>query len=197
MPQLEPAPFEAMPGIDIHVNGVVKLLRGLKAHKATGPDAIPARLLKEAADQLAPILTSIYRASLQQATVPEEWKKANIVPIFKKGDHSAASNYRPVSLTSIASKVMEHIISSQVMRHLDINAVLHGAQHGFRKRRSCETQLLGFGFVLLPVYGHILGNTNTHHVVLDSLGVMSSWGALVLWYPVLSGPSQYFFIRAC
>ena len=102
--------------------------------------------MKEAADQLAPILTTIlstiYRASLQQATVPEEWKKANVVPIFKKRDHSAASNYRPVSLTSIASKVMEHIISSQVMRHLVINDVLHDAQHGFRKRRSCETQLL-------------------------------------------------------
>ena len=142
MPELEPAPFEAMAGIDIHVNGAAKLLRGINAHKATGPDAIPAMLLKEAADQLAPILTTIYRASLQQAIVPEEWKKANVVPIFKKGDHSAASNYRPVSLTSIASKMMEHIISSQVMRHLDINDVLHDAQHGFRKRRSCETQLI-------------------------------------------------------
>ena len=142
MPELEPAQYEAMPGIDIHVNGVAKLLRGIKAHKATGPDAFPARLLKEAADQLAPILTTIYMASLQQATVPDEWKKANVVPIFKKGDHSAASKYRPVSLTSIASKVMEHIISSQVMRHLDINDVIHDAQHGFRKRRSCETLLL-------------------------------------------------------
>ena len=142
MPELEQAPYEAMPGIDIHINGVAKLLRGLMAHKATGPDAIPARLLKEAADHLAPILTTIYRASLQQATIPEEWKKANVVPIFKKGDHSAASNYRPVSLTPIASKVMEHIISSQVVRHLDSNDVLHDAQHGFRNRRSCETQLL-------------------------------------------------------
>ena len=49
MPELEPAPYEAMPGIDIHVNGVAKLRRSIKAHKATGPDAIPARLLKEAA----------------------------------------------------------------------------------------------------------------------------------------------------
>ena len=73
MPELEPAPFEAMPGIEIHVNGVAKLLRGIKAHKATGPDGIPARLLMEAADQLTPILTSIYKASLQQATIPEEW----------------------------------------------------------------------------------------------------------------------------
>ena len=116
MPELEPALYEAMPEIYIHVNGVTKLLRGIKAHKTTGPDAIRARLLKEAADQLAPILTTIYRASLQQATFPEEWKKANVVPTFKKGDHSAASNYRPVSLTSIASKVMERIISSPGMR---------------------------------------------------------------------------------
>ena len=78
----------------------------------------------------------------QQATVPEEWRKANVVPIFKKGDHAAASNYRPVSLTSICSKVMEHIVSSQVMRHLDLNNILDNAQHGFRKRRSCESQLL-------------------------------------------------------
>ena len=142
MPELEPAPYEAMPWIDTHVNGVAKLLRGIKAHKATGPDAIPTRLLKEAADQLVPILTTIYRAYIQLATVPEEWKKANVVPLFKKGYHSAASNYRPVSLTLIDSKVMEHIVSSQVIRRLDINDVLHDAQHGFRKRRSCETQLL-------------------------------------------------------
>ena len=75
MPELEPAPYEAMLGIDIHVNEVAKLLRGTKAHKA------------------------------------------NVVPIFKKGDNSAAGNYRPVSLTSIASKVMEHIISDASSRH--------------------------------------------------------------------------------
>ena len=72
MPELEPAPYEAMPGIDIHVNRVAKLLRGIKA---TGPDAIPARLLKEAADQLAPILTTIYRASLQLG-IPMENNKS-------------------------------------------------------------------------------------------------------------------------
>ena len=163
-PELEPALYEAMPEIYIHVNGVAKLLRGIKAHKATGPDAIRARLLKEAADQLAPILTTIYRASLQQATFPEEWKKANVVPTFKKGDHSAASNYCPVSLTSIASKVMEHIISSQVMRHLDINDVLHDAQHGFRKRRSCETQLLLSADDFLKTLDK---NVQTDAIVLD------------------------------
>jgi len=106
----ELAPYYAMPPIDIHGNGVVKLLRGLKAHKSTGPDEFPARLLKEAADQLAPILTTIFMASYQQTTTPEDWRRANVVPIFKRGDHVTASNYRPVSLTSICSKVIEHIV---------------------------------------------------------------------------------------
>ena len=142
IPDLVPSPYDIMPDIDIHVNGVAKLLRGLKAHKATGPDEVPARLLKEAADQLAPILTTVFRASYIQSTTPVECRTANVVPIFKKGDHASAANYRPVSLTSICCKVMEHIISSQVMRHLDKNDILTDAQHGFRKRRSCETQLL-------------------------------------------------------
>ena len=101
---------------------------------------MPARLLKEAADQLAPILTTVFRASYIQSTTPVE--SANVVPVFKKGDHASAANYRLASLTSICCKVMEHIISSQVMRHLDKNDILTDAQHGFRKRRSWETQLL-------------------------------------------------------
>ena len=104
---------------------------------------MPARLLKEAADKLAPILTTVFRASYIQRTTPVEWRSANVVPIFKKGDlHASAANYRPVSLTSICCKVMEYIISSQVMRHLDKNDILTDVQHGFRKRCSCETQLL-------------------------------------------------------
>ena len=67
---------------------------------------------------------------------------ANIAPIFKKGDRSKPSNYRPVSLTSIISKTLEHTVVSQVMQHLDANSILIDSQHGFRNRRSCETQLL-------------------------------------------------------
>ena len=88
----------------------------------------------------------------------------NVVPIFKKGDHFAASNYRPISLTSIASKVLGHIISSQMIRHVDINDVLHNAQHGFRKRRSCETQLLLSAYDLLKTLDK---NVQTDAILLD------------------------------
>ena len=61
--------------------------------------------------------------------------------IFKKGDRSKAANYRPVSLTCISCKLMEHVISSNLMKHLEEHSILTDAQHGFRKRRSCESQL--------------------------------------------------------
>ena len=85
---------------------------------------------------------TLFQASLDQGKVPNEWRKANIVPLFKKGDRAKPSNYRPVSLTSICSKVLEHIIHSSIMSHFDELNILTDYQHGFRKRRSCESQLI-------------------------------------------------------
>lgn len=68
-------------------------------------------------------------------------KFANIVPVFKKGKRSCAANYRPISLTSICCKVFEHIIHLSISSHLESLNILCNEQHGFRKRRSCETQL--------------------------------------------------------
>ena len=73
---------------------------------------------------------------------PEDWKTANVAPIFKKGDRGLASNYRPVSLTCISCKVLEHIIVSQMRDHMDQHNILVDCQHGFRSRHSCESQLI-------------------------------------------------------
>ena len=94
----------------IDINGVVELLKTLKLYKASGPDEIPAYLLKETSKEIAPALTFIFQASLQQSSIPSDWKKANVVPLFKKGDRAAPSNYRSVSLTCICSKILEHYI---------------------------------------------------------------------------------------
>ena len=126
----------------VETNGVLELLQSLNIHKACGPDEIPAHLLKEACKEIAPSLSFIFQASLQQCTVPLDWKRANIVPLFKKGDRSTPSNYRPVSLTCICSKLLEHIVYSHIHAHLTKYNVLCDQQHGFRQRRSCETQLL-------------------------------------------------------
>ncbi|KAK3094514.1 hypothetical protein FSP39_002723, partial [Pinctada imbricata] len=142
LPDKGPSPYSEMPPITITLNGVIKLLQNLQPHKATGPDSIPARLLKELSVELAPALSHIYQISLNAGCVPEDWKMAYIVPIFKKGDKSKAANYRPVSLTAICSKVMEHILHSCIMDHFERNSILTDAQHGFRSKRSCETQLI-------------------------------------------------------
>ncbi|MEM7290621.1 MAG: reverse transcriptase family protein, partial [Pseudomonadota bacterium] len=130
------------PAIEIMPLGVLKLLKEINPHKASGPDQIPGKLLKELAEEIAPILTTVFRASLHQGQIPDQWKEANITPLFKKGDRSNPSNYRPISLTCLCSKIMEHIIHSNVIRHLEANFILSEYQHGFRKNRSCESQLI-------------------------------------------------------
>ena len=129
---------------DIHVTeeGVLKLLLKLNPAKACGPDSIPARILKELAHEIAPYLVSIFQRSLDTGKVPKDWRMANVTAIFKKGEKYKPSNYRPVSLTCICCKIQEHIITSNVLKHLDEHNILTDCQHGFRARRSCETQLL-------------------------------------------------------
>ena len=100
------------------------------------------RLYPPLADELTPIFTLFFQASLKQGTIPIDWTTANVVPIFKKGDRLQPINYRPISLTSITCKMFEHIITSNIMQHLDSHNILHDAQHGFRKHRSTETQLI-------------------------------------------------------
>ena len=94
------------------------------------------------ATEIAPIMTKIFQTSLDSGKIPDDWREAAIVPIFKKGERQLASNYRPVSLTSVSCKILEHIVHSQIMKHYDNNSILTDTQHGFRRRRSCESQLL-------------------------------------------------------
>ena len=137
-------PFPTMPEITISVNGVAKQLSKLNPGKAAGPDGLTSRILKELHTEIAPILADIYNASLSEGVVPTDWKNAFVTPVYKKGPKSKAENYRPISLTCICCKVLEHIITSNIMSHLDKNNILFHNQHGFRSRVSCETQLIQF-----------------------------------------------------
>ena len=74
--------------------------------------------------------------------LPSDWTGAWITPVFKKGDRSSPANYRNVSLTCIASKLMEHILFTHIRGHLDTHQILSPCNHGFRSKHSCETQLL-------------------------------------------------------
>ena len=88
------------------------------------------------------MLVVIFQRSIETGRVPKDWNDANVCPLFKKGDKSIASNYRPISLTCILCKVLEHIFASNLVTHLDSHQLLYDLQHGFRSKRSCETQLV-------------------------------------------------------
>ena len=142
IPDIDGDPFPEMPNIQIAVPGIEKLLSKLKPKKASGPDNLPSRVLKDFAAEIAPALTCIMQRSLNTGTLPEDWRCANITPVFKKGDRTMASNYRPVSLTAICSKLLEHVIHANIMDHLDRYQILCDEQHGFRSKHSCESQLI-------------------------------------------------------
>ena len=93
-------------------------------------------------DCIAPSLHKLYRASFDKHKVPAIWKKANVTPIFKKGDKSDANNYRPVSLLSVPGKLLEKIVFKHIFNHLRDNAILSQWQSGFLPGCSTICQLL-------------------------------------------------------
>ena len=133
------APF--MNDIAVSKDGVIKLLKGLNPSKALGPDEFYPRVLKELATELGPVFAHLFQQSIDTGEIPKEWSLANICPLFKKNDRSLACNYRPVSLTCVPCKLLEHIVCSNIMAHLDEYKLLSYRQHAFRKGHSCETQL--------------------------------------------------------
>jgi len=121
---------------------VMEKLLKLNSDKSPGSDGIHSQLLKECATVLAEPLSLLFQRSFDTGTLPADWKTANIVPIFKKGDRTDRANYRPVSLTSVPCKIIESIIKDKLMRFLESNDLLCKEQHGFRSGRSCLTNLL-------------------------------------------------------
>ena len=144
IPSKGPSQAPTMPSIKVTVKGVKKLLQQLKPLKASGPDKISTRVLQELAEPLSKPLAEFFQCSINTGIVPVQWKKAIVSPIFKKGDKHQAANYRPVSLTAVCCKLCEHIIAKSIMEHFEGNGLLCDNQHGFRKMRSCESQLIQF-----------------------------------------------------
>ena len=136
--------YPEMPEFTISTKGVQKLLDGLKPQKAAGSDHLRPMVLREISSAIAPTLQLIFHKSYISGIVPLDWKTANIAPIYKKGPKQLLINYRPVSLTCICSKLMEHIVASQITDHLTENNILFQNQHGFRSKLSCDTQPLEF-----------------------------------------------------
>ena len=122
---------------EIHVSaeGITQLLKGLNPSKALGPDELHPRVLKELASELGLMFAQLFQQSIDTGEIPKEWSLANIYPLCKKGDRSLACNDRPVSLTCVPCKLLEHIVCSKIMAHLDKNKLLSDRQHVFQKKQ--------------------------------------------------------------
>ena len=119
---------------------VKERLEALNRFKESGPDNIHPHVLKETS--VCVPLSMIFKESLEVGETPEDWRSANVTPIFKKGDRNDPANYRPVSLTSQVCKVLESIVREKMFEHLKSNNLLSNEQHGFREGRSCLSNLL-------------------------------------------------------
>ncbi|GAB0203795.1 mitochondrial enolase superfamily member 1 [Grus japonensis] len=109
-----------------------------------GPDGMHPRVLSELAAVIARPLSIIFERSWRTGEVPEDWRKANVTLVFKKGKEEDPGNYRPVSLTSIPGKVMEQLILGVINKHVEEEKVIGSGQHGFTKGKSCLTNLIAF-----------------------------------------------------
>ena len=132
LPNMGTHQYSDAPSIYFATSGIAKLLSELDPSISSGPYCIPLMLLKILATEISICLKLLFSASLFQGNVPSDWKRALVSPLFKKADRKDPSNYRPLSLTCICSKVMEHIISTNIMSHLETHGILSDAQFEFR-----------------------------------------------------------------
>lgn len=143
---------------------IIKAINELGINSAPGPDKIPAKVIKECKEELAPALVILWRRSLDSGLIPEDLLSQTIIPIFKKENKSQASNYRPISLTSHFIKIFERILRDKLIDHLEENNLITPQQHGFRRYRSTLTQLLHHFDLILQI---LEANVNADTLYLD------------------------------
>ena len=121
---------------------VLSVIRQMSASSSVGHDEIPYFLVHDCAEALAFPLATIYNKSIEKAQFPTIWKIARVVPIHKSGLKTTISNYRPISLLSVFSKIFERLISNQI--YPQIKQYMSPYQHGFMPKRSTATNLATF-----------------------------------------------------
>ena len=133
--------------LSFDVTTIYDILKQINPNKSQGPDNISGRVLKNCAMSISYPLTILCNICFRTGSLPDEWKTANVVPVHKKGDKNCVENYRPISLTSIVSKIFERCIRDEIYTHCRDR--IHDTQHGFLPYKSCSTQLLPFSHDIL------------------------------------------------
>ena len=196
--------------ISISESVVLQKLYSLKDNKAPDPDGTHSYILKACADTLCTPLTMLYHQSLTSGDLPSDWKKAHVVPVFKKGSKCKASNYRPISLTSTVVKILESIIRSELLNFLVEYDILNHQQHGFMCSKSCLTNLLetfedwtkavdqGYGVDVIYLDYTKAFDSVPHCRLVSKLKAYGIHGNLLLWLTsFLSNRFQSVVVNGC
>ena len=144
IPSLDKRTDQEIKHLEITEESVRREIKSLNINKSCGPDEVNPLLLIKLVDFVAGPLTLIMNASIDGGVLPNDWKKAFVSPIYKKGAKNLAENYRPISLTSIPCKLMEKLVKDAVISHLVKHDLLSKKQFGFVSGRSTVTQLLNY-----------------------------------------------------
>ena len=135
---------DRMPPIVIDKGHVERLLGTVDPSKSPGPDNIHPAIIRALSSVLAAPLTALYQRSVDDGILPADWKLARVTAIHKGGSREEPGNYRPVSLTPVLLKVLEKVIRGGIVDYVESRNLLSEKQHGFRRRRSCQSNLIVF-----------------------------------------------------
>ncbi len=142
LPPPSPPANISLTSINILATDVLDVLSALNTSKESGPDIVHPRIIKEAKRTLAGPLATFFNTSLTSSIFPQQWKQANVTPVYKKDDPTSPANYRPIYLLSCLGKVMEHCIHKYVFNYISLNKLLTPFQSGFIPGDSTTNQLL-------------------------------------------------------
>ena len=126
----------------INSDFIVKQLQSIDNKKAVGLDGLNVKLLKQTAPAIVASLTKICNLSIETGVFPSQWKQARITPIHKGGPKDDCSNYRPISILPVLSKILEKHVFIHLYQYLCDQKLLADSQYGFRKNHSCQTALI-------------------------------------------------------
>jgi len=118
----------------VNIDIIKNTLSPIGRKKSVGPDGIPGEILKLGGEAMIPYLARLLDIAMNNNAVLGDWKKAIVIPIYKRGNRSVVGNYRPVSLTSVICKQMEHVTAGYLRHVWEMSGWLYEGQHGFRPR---------------------------------------------------------------
>ena len=193
--------------LPVHPNEVLQIVTSMKNSKSTGLDNVDTASIKLVINDILPALTHIVNLSLSTLVFPGAWKVAKVIPLLKKGDPLDPSNYRPVALLPILSKIMERVVFKQVVGYVENNGLLHPSHHGSRARHSTCTAMIEMydnwvnsierdelaGVMMLDLSAAF--DLVDHSLLLKKLELMGFDKRVVVWFwSYLSGRTQCVYI---